>query len=201
MNEDISLGSKRRWIELAVFLLIVAIGVGSRFWLLDWPNFKPIAALCLFAGFMFSRYFYAIAACFCILMISDWQLGGYQWQLAVTVYSSMAIACGLGWLIKTRIVAECGVGLSKLHLGGFVLASLTMSTVFFVLTNLAVWQFSQWYGPGIEGLVACFVAALPFYRWTLAGDLTFTLVILGCYQAVSVLVQARKMEVKTSESS
>ena len=92
----------RRWLEVAVFLLIVAVGVASRHWLIDLPNFKPVAALCLFAGFFFRRYAVALVALVSILIISDWQLGGYQWQVALAVYGSLVIACSLGWLIKHR---------------------------------------------------------------------------------------------------
>lgn len=174
-------------LEVAVFLLIIGVGIGSRFWLVDLPNFKPVAALCLFGGFFFRRYAVAALAAVLILMISDLQLGGYQWQLAACVYSSMILAGGIGWLIKTRI-ASSGIGLNRFQITGFVGGSLAMSTVFFVLTNAAVWQFSGWYGSDLASGLACFASALPFYRWTILGDMTFTLLIVGVYQTCAVAV-------------
>lgn len=171
----------RRWLELAVFLLIVMVGVASRHWLIDIPNFKPVAALCLFAGFFFRRYSVALLAMVCIMLISDWQLGSYPWPLALAVYGSLGLAVGLGWLVKKQ-VDQGASGPSGRQWVAFGLCSLTMSTTFFLLTNLAFWQFSGLYPSNVGGLVGCFLAAVPFYRWTLMGDLTFTLVIFGIYQ-------------------
>lgn len=176
----------RRWVELAVFCLIVMIGVASRHWLLDFPNFKPVAALCLFAGFYFRRYSVALIALVAIMLISDWQLGSYQWQVALAVYGSLVLACGLGWLIKQHF-GSAASDMSSRHWAAFGVCSLAMSTTFYVLTNWAVWQFSGWYPGTAEGLAACFSAAVPFYRWTLMGDLTFTLAVVGLYQLGCVM--------------
>jgi hypothetical protein len=178
---------RRRWLEFAVFLLIVLIGVASRYWLLDFPNFKPIAALCLFAGFFFRRCSVALIGLLAIMLISDWQLGIYQWQVTLAVYASLGIACGLGWLLKRQFV-HGAIGLSNRQGVGFVVCSLVMSTVFCVLTNMAVWQFSGWYSGNLDGLAACFEAALPFFRWTMLGDLTFTLTVVGIYQLVCAVL-------------
>ena len=178
-------------VELLLLLLIVAIGVGSRFWLLDWPNFKPVAALCLFGGFLFRRYLFAVAAGVLILLISDWQLGGYSWQISLAVYGSMLIACGLGWRIKKRSDEQLGTPLKKWQLGGFAISSLIMSAVFFVSTNMAVWCFAGWYSPGLAGLAECFYAAIPFFRWTLLSDLFFTGALVAVYQAVCLFAENR----------
>lgn len=174
-------------LEIAVFLLIIAVGIGSRFWLVDLPNFKPVAALCLFSGFFFRRFAVSAIAAVLILLISDWQLGGYEWQLEACVYGSMLVACGLGWMIKNRI-EKSAIGVNRNQFVGFVGGALAMSTIFFVLTNMAVWKFSGWYGTDLESGLACFVSALPFFRWTILGDMTFTLVILGVYQTCCVTV-------------
>ena len=42
---------QERWIQIAFFAVVVSIGVASRFWLVDWPNVKPVAALVLFSAF------------------------------------------------------------------------------------------------------------------------------------------------------
>ncbi len=169
------------WLDVAVFLLIVIVGVASRHWLIDIPNFKPVAALCLFAGFFFRRYSVALLALACIMLISDWQLGSYQWQVALAVYGSLGFACGLGWMIQKRVNHGSRL-LGCRHWAAFGLCSLAMSTAFFVLTNLAFWQFSGCYASDAGGLVNCFSAAIPFYRWTLMGDLTFTLLTVVTYQ-------------------
>jgi len=47
----------------------------------------------------------------------------------------------------------------------------TASVLFFILSNLGVWWY--WFPHTVEGLLACYTLALPFYRHTLLSDLVF----------------------------
>ncbi len=175
----------------AMFLIIVGLGVASRLWLVDMPNFKPVAALILFAGFFFRKSWVPVAAVVAVMAISDLQLGVYQWQIAISVYTSLAMACGLGmWVRRSlgtrqsdRLLPRVGIR----QIGCFAVASLVMSTAFFLLTNAAVWC-AGWYPQTGEGLLACYSAGLPFYRATLLGDLFFTCVMVASYCSIGVVV-------------
>ena len=61
--------------------------------------------------------------------------------------------------------------------GGAVLCSL----VFFVTTNLAVWACGSMYPKTILGLAQCYLAALPFLRNALCGDLFWSATLFGSY--------------------
>lgn len=63
-----------------------------------------------------------------------------------------------------------------LRVGG---AALAASLSFFLLSNFAVWMVWEMYPKTLAGLAACYVAALPFFRHSLAGDLFFTVVFFG----------------------
>jgi len=58
-------------------------------------------------------------------------------------------------------------------------ATLSCSLMFFVTTNFAVWAFGGLYSLDWAGLTACYVAALPFLKYTLAGDLFWTAALFG----------------------
>jgi hypothetical protein len=58
-------------------------------------------------------------------------------------------------------------------------ASVTGSLIFFVLTNFAVWAFGTIYSFDWQGLVQCYVAALPFLDKTVIGDLFWNAVLFG----------------------
>ena len=164
MNTKPTTRNRQLAIKAAIFAGIVLLGIASRFWLVDMPNFKPVAALVLFAGFFFRQWWPAIAALFAIMLISDWQLGVYDWKLAVTVYGSLAIACGLGMWVKPSSSNEGQIGLpmvGKRQFGRFAIASIVMSTAFYLLTNGAVWMMG-WYPETWTGLVSCYAAGLPF---------------------------------------
>ncbi len=66
---------------------------------------------------------------------------------------------------------------SPLRIGG---ASLFSSIVFFLVSNFAVW--ASWrtlYPATLQGLAACYAAAIPFFRHTLTADLVFTAVFFS----------------------
>ena len=48
------------------------------------------------------------------------------------------------------------------------------SVWFFITTNLAVWTILDYYPKTIEGLIACYTLALPFFKNTLISTCLFT---------------------------
>jgi len=154
-------------VELLVLALIFVVGFSSRFLLSDLPNFKPIAALALFGGFYFQRSTLAVLGLVAILMVSDFFLGGYPLAIALSVYFSLGLGVWLGRRFKG---SESSNHFARY--GGVAAASFVMAVVFFALTNLAVW--GAWYPATFEGLVACYVSAIPFFKYTLAGNLFFS---------------------------
>ena len=75
-------------------------------------------------------------------------------------------------LLGTKLKDNSG----SLRVGG---AALVASVSFFVLSNFAVWMVWPTYPKTLAGLAACYVAALPFFRHSLAGDLFFTAVFFS----------------------
>jgi len=63
-----------------------------------------------------------------------------------------------------------------LRVGG---AALAASVSFFLLSNFAVWAVWAMYPKTLAGLAACYLAGLPFFRHSLAGDLFFTVAFFG----------------------
>ena len=164
-------------------LLLVAIGVASRIGLADSPNFKPVCALALFAGFYFRNLWAAMGVVAATLLISDAFIGGYELPLMIAVYASTALAGCLGVVVKRW---HGNRSETQTLFGKFAVASLVMSTAFFVLTNLAVWATGSWYPTTLTGLGECFAAAVPFYRWTLISDFVFGQAVVAVY-AVSMV--------------
>ena len=66
-----------------------------------------------------------------------------------------------------------------------VAAMLSCSLIFFAATNFAVWAFNGMYPMNFQGLVQCYVAALPFLDKTVIGDLFWTAVLFGGAWAVA----------------
>jgi hypothetical protein len=156
--------------NIAVAILII-VGILYRLFPHP-PNFAPVAAISLFSGFYFRRYFILIPVA--IMLLSDIWLGFYDWKLMGVVYFSFILTCGIGILMRKNK--------SVLSLIGY---SLTGSVLFFLLTNLAVWLFGSWYPHTLQGLAECYRMALPFFKNTLAGDLFYASIIFGCYEILA----------------
>ena len=130
------------------------------------PNFTPIGAMALFSGAYLGRRALAFAAPLGALLLSDLVLGFYSGM--IVQYLAVALAVLLGILALQRR--------SALRVGAAALAS---SVLFFLITNLGVWALSGMYPHTVAGLQACFVAAIPFFQNTLAGDLFYAALLFG----------------------
>ena len=130
------------------------------------PNFSPIAAVALFSGAYLSKRAIAFVAPFAALLLSDLFLGFYP-ELAF-VYLSVAATVLIGWAISKRKSA-----------GRVAVAALASSVLFYLVTNFGVWLIMDYYPKTLAGLAACYVAAVPFFQNTLAGDLFFTALLFG----------------------
>ncbi|MCS6866907.1 MAG: DUF6580 family putative transport protein [Gemmataceae bacterium] len=128
------------------------------------PNFTPIGALAMFGGASCADRRLGFFLPLVPLVISDCFLGLHI--LMPVVYGSFAINVLLGrWLRSHRTVLS--------------IAAVTFlgSLQFFLVTNFACWLL--WYPHTLEGLVACYVAALPFFHNTLLGDAVFVTALFG----------------------
>lgn len=151
--------------RLIVLLAIVLAAAASRL-IPHPPNWTSITAVALFGGAYFSDKRLAFLVPLAALFLSDLILGFYSHMEVVYLSFALIVCIGL-WLQKER---------SALHIAGAALAS---SVLFFVLTNFGVWAFGSLYPKTMAGLIACYVAAIPFFQNTLQGDLFFTAVLFG----------------------
>jgi len=154
--------------QIIVAVILVALGVATR--LLPHPaNFTPLAAIAMFSGFYFSKKI-AIALPAVAMLIGDIFIGFYEWPVMISVYVCFILSFAIGRLVKKF---QNATGILSATLGG--------SVVFYLVTNWAVWQFSPWYAKTFSGLINCYIAALPFFRNTLMGDIFFSGVLFGAY--------------------
>lgn len=133
------------------------------------PNFTAIGAMALFGGAYFSRKSLAFAVPLIAMLISDIIIGFHQGMYAV--YLSFVLVVMIGMTLK-----------AKKKVGNIFLASVAASVMFFIITNFAQWLSYPLYSKDITGLIACFVAAIPFFHQTLLGDLFFAGVLFGSFE-------------------
>lgn len=123
-------------------------------------NFTPVGAVALVGGAKLSKL-WRWTVPFIALVLTDLFLG-FSF-VTPFVYASFAVNILLGQWIQ---------GDSRyLKLGGLCAAG---SLQFFLITNLAVWLEGLLYPPTLSGLGQCYLAAIPFLKNTLLGDLAFS---------------------------
>ncbi len=162
-------------------MLVMAIVVSAAFSRLipHAPNLTPMTAVALFGGAYIADRKLAFLVPLAALLLSDALIGFYGPGEMLAVYASTALVVGLGiWVQQNKSVLRVGS------------AAIAGSVLFFLLTNFAVWAFGSIYPKTGAGLFACYVAALPFFRNTLIGDLLYTAVLFGIFA-----VLARKLPV------
>lgn len=140
------------------------------------PNFTPMAAMALFGGAYFSSKKGAFAVPLSAMVLSDLILGfvtyDYGWFHATMpfIYGSFALTVCLGFWVRHRR--------TPLRIG---LAALISAVLFFVISNFGVWLTGGLYPRTLEGLVTCYIAAIPFFRNTLGGNVAYTITLFGGY--------------------
>jgi hypothetical protein len=133
------------------------------------PNFTAIGAMALFGGAYFSRKSLAFAVPLIAMFFSDMIIGFHQGMYAV--YLSFIFIVMIGLTLKNKKKA-----------GNVFLASVSASVLFFIITNFAQWLSYPLYSKDIAGLIACYVAAIPFFHYTLLGDLFFVGALFGLFE-------------------
>jgi len=146
------------------------------------PNFAPIGALALFGAAYFSRKSLALIVPLISLWISDLVLNN-------TVYSSHVghivwFTDGFYWVYGSFILISLTgfLLLKKVKPLNMISANLLAAILFFVVTNFGAWAGSTIYPQTFSGLMTCYVAGIPFFWNTLAGDLFYSAILFGVFE-------------------
>jgi hypothetical protein len=138
------------------------------------PNFAPIGALALFGGAAFAGKRAAFLVPLVAMLLSDLAIGLASGDMALglhrlipVVYGAFVLIVCLGFLLRRRRPVP------------IALATLAGSALFFLVTNFGVWALGTTYPRSWEGLVACYVAGLPWFGNTMLGDATYATLLFG----------------------
>src|SRR3979490_3220333 len=148
---------------LALILLAAALRIAPHPW-----NFTPVGAMALFSGAVLKdrrlAFFFPLLA----LFLGDIFIGFPKLIPIVSPSFLLNVAIGL-WLRDRRTVARVS------------LATLLGATQFFLITNFAVWWLLGSFPKSAAGLATCYLAGLPLFWNTLAGDATYAALLFGGY--------------------
>lgn len=158
--------------------LLYFIGVASRL-IPHGANFTPVGAIGIFSAKKLSKLKAAIIV-IAIMLTSDIFLG-YS-RVSPYVYAGFLCYILASYLIGKKLV-------------GYLVAPIAGSLMFFIVSNFGVWL-GPWYSHDLSGLSSCFIAAIPFYRNTVIGDIIFTVAVFSLYRLYEILKAKYFKEVK-----
>jgi hypothetical protein len=147
---------------------------------LDWSGFSPVIAIALFSGFIMQRKNASFILPLLALFISDAVI---QFLYSQNLFPYAGFYDGqwknyLILLLSTLI----GWGLKGKNYKSLLAGTIAAPTIFFLVSNFAVWAGQTLtYSKDFNGLMACYVAGLPFYKNSLLATLLFTPGILFLY--------------------
>ena len=128
------------------------------------PNITPITSLALFSGLMFQRRWLSILIPLVAMFLSDMVLG--FGMISLWVYTAFVMVTMLGWVLK------------QMNAKSIFLSSL----IFFIVSNFGVWFME--YPHTIEGLTTCYTLAIPFFGYSIVGDLMWGYIIKHSHKLV-----------------
>jgi len=178
-----------------VYLLIVLATI-TRFIPHTW-NFSPVYGALLFGGAKMKKrdalWFPALVLGTSDVILTrfvyDFRVGwGELFQIAAFVSIAM-----MGWTFARRCT-----------LGRLAVACVAGPTAFHLISNFGVWLEFHTYPASWGGLVACYVAAIPFFGRTFASTVLFAGMLFGvqhyCSSRASNVAQRRLCTAEHAEN-
>ncbi|MDR1674899.1 MAG: hypothetical protein LBR86_00275 [Tannerella sp.] len=183
--------NKKVNLRFGIIGVVILLAAASR--LIPHPaGFAPIAGMALFGAAYYSKRYWAYILPIAAMMLSDivlntWVYSAYMdghmlwWSLYTYGALALIVLMGTFTLKKVRVLNMAG-------------SAVGASVIFYLVSNFGTWISSGMYLHTWEGLGTCYVAALPFFRNGLAGDLLYTGVLFGAFELLMYSFPSLKVQ-------
>jgi hypothetical protein len=180
-------------LRFGVISMIILLAAMSR--LVPHPaNFAPIGGMALFGAAYFSKRYWAFIIPIVSMWLADLVLNNVVYSRYFDHFIWFYQGCywTYGAFILIGLVGL--VVLKSIKVKNLILASLLASIVFFLLSNFGVWISTNMYPQSFSGLIACYVAGLPFFRNTIISDLVYTGILFGVFEFAQQKIPAIQLQ-------
>ena len=124
------------------------------------PNFTPILGMAFFAGAVFDKKVLAYCISILAMLVSDLYLGFHAGM--PIIYFAICVCI----LIGTFFHSKLNLTTSFLGISAGVIS-------FYLISNFAVWYGSGMYASDLNGLITCYIMALPFLQNTFLSSIFY----------------------------
>mgnify|MGYP000859810881 FL=1 len=148
------------------------------------PNFTPIIAVAIISGYFFKNINLSLLTLLIAMLISDLFIGFYE--NVIFVYASLLLITFVFHKISNKI------NFINLFIYGFA-----GSLIFFVVSNFGVWAlgspgvFNIPYDKTLNGLIECYILAIPFFGNTFLSTLIFAYSAIFIYKSLPTRSRSR----------
>ncbi|MGE5355951.1 MAG: DUF6580 family putative transport protein [Deltaproteobacteria bacterium] len=170
-------------ILISIYFLIISL---SKF-IPHGENISAVGGLIIFGGFIFGRNWNFLIISLISLYAVDFVFNNFihpeyfQDNSGLIFFDDYMIWVYLSYLL---IIVMSSAILRKFSYMKLFFASIGGSILFFLITNFAWLYTTQLYPRDFGGLMASYIAALPFFRSSLLSDVVFSFFIFGLYDLV-----------------
>lgn len=149
------------------------------------PNFAPVGATSVFAGArlpVWQAYLIPLV----LMAVSDPIIYAsyglpFSFRSRAWVYASFLISVAIGRTLRRTTNA-----------GRIGIALFLSSLQFFLITNFGSWLGNPVYAQNAAGLASSYIAALPFFGWTLLSDFAYAAAFFGLHAWLSRTISSRE---------
>ena len=139
------------------------------------PNFTPIIAVAIMSSYFFKNIYISFATLLIAMLLADAFIGFYNNMLFI--YLSL--------FLITFIFFKININISSKNL---IILGLMGSLIFYFVSNFGVWVLGSpgvydiAYEKNLDGLIQCYLLAIPFFKNTLFSTLIFSYTTFAVYK-------------------
>ncbi len=153
----------------SIFFLIILL-VFSRL-IPHPPNFTPIISIVILGGILFQSFILTAIVFFTSMFISDLIIGLYP-EMIFTYITLMIIGILYYFIFN------------KINYKNLIVHSFFGSFIFYLITNFFVWTNGSLYEQTLDGLIQCYILAIPFFSNTLLSTIFFSYLTFACVDKI-----------------
>ena len=148
------------------------------------PNFTPIIAVAILSGYFFKNIYLSFATLLIAMLLADAFIGFYE--NIFFVYLSLLLIAFIFYKISKKI------NFKNLFIYGFI-----GSLIFFIVSNFGVWALESpglndiAYEKNLNGLVECYILAIPFFGNTFLSTVIFAYPAIFIYKLLPTRSSSR----------
>ncbi|MGB9639186.1 MAG: DUF6580 family putative transport protein [bacterium] len=179
-NDEIKNDNKTKNIKIFYIVFIIFLGIFYRL-IPHPPNFSPLYSISVFSSILpielnnkYAKYISFLIPIF-ILFITDLILSVHK-TMIFNYFAFLSIS------LFSYFIFNKYNNFSRQITG--VILSLISSIWFFIVSNFGVWLLSNMYSKDIQGLLTCYINALPFLGNSLISSIIFSIIIFYSYELI-----------------